>query len=313
MVDDRTKIESAVRAGSSRNGWHGDPEKRVAGAAPAGEVAAPVTCPANDSNPDDGTSKLGEAAVSNGSVVTAAERTPSDAPDENGGGEDTISCTISDGNGGTVTVPIEVAVTGIAGTRRFAPRPAYTARKLGVGKLAKLAIGPVGKDGSETLKVQFNGLPSGSVVSHPAAIAEKNAELAMLTDRIASLQTELAAAEQTRAERTRDRQDLINAGGPQEDIDKLSAELADLEGRITLKAAQRSVAEIERDIARLESQQLTQTAGAGGTASFHGPGSGYVLQLPDGDGDDCAPSVVPIATEAVHRANRRTRQYRPKT
>jgi len=293
MVDDRTEIKSAVRAGPSRDGWRGDPEKGVAGAVPAGDVSAPASCAANDSNPDD-TVKVGGEAVSNR-------------------GEDAISCTISDGNGGTVTVPIEVAAGGVADTRRFAARPGHTARKLGAGKLAKAAMGPIGKGGSETLKVQFNGLPSGSVVSHPAAIAKKNAELTMLSDRIAVLQTELAETERMRAERTCDRQRLIDAGRPQEDIDRLSAELADLENRIALKAAQRSVAEIERDIARLESQQLTQTASAGGTASFHGPGSGYVLQLADGDRDDCDPSIVLMVTEPGQRASRMARQFGPKT
>lgn len=294
MVEDRTKIESAGRGGTSRNGWPGDPQKGMAEAAPADNGAAAMNCPANDSSPDDGKAMVGGEVASSGD-------------------EDTISCTISDGNGGTVTVPIEVAASGVADPTRFAARPDHTARRLGASKLAKLAVSPVGKDGSETLKVQFNGLPSGSVVSHPAAIAKKNAELAMLSDRIAALQTELAATERMRAKTARKRQQLIDAGGQQKDIDRLSAKLADLEGRITLKAAQRSVAEIERDIARLESQQLTQTAGVGGTASFHGPGSGYVLHLPDGNGDDYAPSIVPMATGAVQQTNRMTRQYRPKT
>ncbi|MEM8587663.1 MAG: hypothetical protein AAGG65_06340 [Pseudomonadota bacterium] len=310
MVDDRTTVKGMVRAVSTRDGWRGDPEKGAAGAAAAGDVAAAVDCPANDSNPDAGTPK---AAVSNGRVMPAAKRAPGDVVDENHGGEDTISCTISDGNGGTVTVPVEVGAGGIANIGRFTTRSNHTAGKRGASQLASLAVSPVGKDGSETLKVQFNGLPSGSVVSHPAAIAKKNAELAMLSDRIAALQTELAATERMRAKTARKRQQLIDAGGQQKDIDRLSAKLADLEGRITLKVAQRSVAEIERDIARLESQQLTQTAGAGGTASFHGPGSGYVLHLPHGNGDDCAPSIVPMATDAVQRANRMTRQYRPKT
>lgn len=291
MVDDCTENTGAVRAGSCRDDRDGDAEKGGADAAPAGNVATPISCPANDSNPDDGAAKLGEVAVSNGGVVTAAERAVDNAPHANDGGDDTISCTISDGNGGTVTVPIEETLSSVADMRRITARPTHTARKLGASKQAKMAMSPVGKDGSETLRVQFNGLPSGSVVSHPEAIAKKNAELAMLSDRIAALQTELSAIERTRAERTRDRQDLIDAGGPQAEIDSLTAELTTLNGRITLKAAQRSVVEIERDIARFESQQLTQTAGAGGTASFHGPGSGYVLHLPDGIGNDYGPGL----------------------
>ena len=300
MMDDRTTIEGAVRADSTRHGRHGDPDTGAAGAGPAGDVADPMNCPANGSNPGDDTPTAAEAAVSNGVVATATERPPNEVWHENDGSEDTISCTISDGHGGTVTVPVAVTVTGGADRGRFAARSDLTARKLAPIKPAKMAVNPIGRDGSEALKVQFNGLPSGSVVSHPGAIAKKNAELATLSDRITALQTELAATERTRAQRARDRQNLIDAGGLQEDIDRLSTELAVLEDRITLKAAQKSVAEIDRDIAHLESRQLTQTAGAGGTASFHGPGSGYVLQLPRGNGDDCDPSTVPWRRSPVN-------------
>lgn len=283
MKNDRSRIEGAVHAGTSRG------SRRVNGVATTVETPAPASTPANDSDADYNTPGANKAVGANGTVVAEVDRETGQSLDDTSGSEETISCTISDGNGGTVTVPVAATVKGVTGRRRIAGGTDLATHAPSLIELTHVVFSPFDKHGSDTLKVQFEGLPSGSVVSHPEAIAKKDAELMALSGRITTLQFEIAATEQTRVEKHCDRQGLVDAGGPQEDIDMLSAELASLEDLIKLKAAQKSVAEIEREIARLEGQQLTQTAGTGGTASFHGPRSGYVLQLPDGNVDGCRP------------------------
>ncbi|MEM7445413.1 MAG: hypothetical protein AAF414_18980 [Pseudomonadota bacterium] len=264
MMDGRSRIEGGCHLSADRDDWRTDI------ATMARQTRARTGLAVNDLDVVNGMPSGSGALVANG---IAAAVTPESI--------DAISCTISDGNGKTATVPVAVTVNA-AVDQQVDIRTDLATDESSLVKLTHPVGWRLDKNWSHGMKIQFKGLPSGSVISHPEEIAKKNAELTSLSEKIASLEGEIAVIERKQVDMHRQRQDLMDVDGPSVDIDTLSAEIADLEGLTRLKVAQKSVAEIDRDIARFECRQLTQTACTGGTASFHGPRSGYVLKLPNG-------------------------------
>ena len=220
-------------------------------------------------------------------------------PNENFSGEDMFTYTVDDGAGGSASATVAVTVTGVADLPSVAAPPSVQTIDLAPIELNDFVASLVDTDGSETLSISFFGLPAGAVITNPGAIDEKRAQIEDLSTQIDAIQGEIDTAQEDKSTKIDRLKELQDAGGPQEEIDKLAAEIADLEDLIQRKAMDRDVAKNERNILESEANQLTQESGGpDDTLNFAGPGSGYVLQLPDGTTENFLLTIGVAAIEA---------------
>lgn len=253
---------------------------------------------ANDSDPDNDPLTIIEATAGNGSVEIDTNGTLIYTPDENFSGEDTISYTISDGNGGTSSATVTVQVGGVADAPSLMAPKSFETLDLAEIVLADLVANLVDRDGSERLKLKFDNLPEGAVILNKEAIADKEAEIERLETQIADLRSQIEWLDGRIAELGGQITDLQDNDPTSPQIPLLEEQKADLEDQTRDASESKSEAEAELALTELEKSELSQTAGPDGMVEFDDLGSGYVLQLPPGTTKDFVLEVQAIATES---------------
>ena len=125
-----------------------------------GSVVIPVL--ANDINPDGDPLTIIQAAAGRGTVVINADGTLTYTPPADFTGSDTISYTISDGQGGTSTGTVAVTVTGANDAPTASPLPSRSDTD---GELVDLNIVPAFDDpDGDALTFAATGLPPGLAI-----------------------------------------------------------------------------------------------------------------------------------------------------
>lgn len=91
-------------------------------------------------------------------------------------GADSFEYTVSDGNGGTSTAAVNLAVTGVADAPVLSVpgsvEAAYTAENTALSVALDISAALTDNDGSETLSVRVSGLPTGATLSAGAAASD---------------------------------------------------------------------------------------------------------------------------------------------
>ena len=123
-----------------------------------------ITVLANDTDPDGDPLTVTAASALHGTVVRNADGTLTYTPDTNYGGPDTISYTISDGQGGTSSATVAITVGGV----NDAPTPVGTLPAQTASDAATVSYPTAGAfsdpDG-DTLSYSATGLPAGLTIN----------------------------------------------------------------------------------------------------------------------------------------------------
>ncbi len=275
-----------------------DPEAVDDEASTIEDAAITINVLANDSDPNNDPLTVTEATATFGRVEINTDGTLRYTPPENFSGEDTISYTISDGNGGTSSATVAVQVDGVADAPSLMAPKSLETLDLEEIMLADLVARLVDRDGSERLKVKFGNLPEGAVILNKAAIADKEAQIAVLNDQIDRLQEETGALEGQLVE-LRALIDDLEQNDPTSDRLPALREQRDA-GEVRLEQELERKLELETNRAKLELEkgELSKTTGPDGMVEFDDLGAGFALQLPPGTTEDFVLEVHASATES---------------
>ena len=275
-----------------------DPEAVDDEASTIEDTAITINVLANDSDPNNDPLTVTEATATNGTVDVNTDGTLRYTPPENFSGEDTITYTISDGNGGTSTATVTVQVDGVADAPSLMAPKTYETIDLEEIMLADLVADLVDRDGSERLKIKFGNLPEGAVILNKQAIADKEAQIAVLNDQIDRLQAETGALEGQLVELRALIDDLEQNDPTSDRLPALREQRDTGEARLEQELTRKLELETDRAKLELEKGELSKTAGPDGMVEFDDLGSGFALQLPPGTTKDFVLEVHAIATES---------------
>lgn len=140
------------------------------------DTAVTIDVLGNDSDPNEDPLTVTEATAANGTVDINTDGTLQYTPPENFSGDDTITYTISDGNGGTSSATVAVRVNGVADTPVVSAPLSLETTDLAPIALSAIDASLVDLDGSESLSIQFDNLPQGAVISNPNTGVEETAD-----------------------------------------------------------------------------------------------------------------------------------------
>ena len=250
----------------------------------------------NDTDSDgDPLAVIDVIGVSNGFTVVNDDNTITFTPNPNFSGETEFTYLITDGTGGISSAVVKVQVGPVADLPNLLVPKTLSTTDLAPISLDDIDASLNDTDGSESLKVNFRGLPQGSVISKPAEIAEKTQQIETLKEDIERLNQLLVDADEELA--------AIDAG--LQDPDTTPEERAQFEARKEAVEAQRAEAKANRDDASAsraqlldEIDQLSKETDANGNIEIDDFGDGYVLILPKGSVDNFQVKVDAIAIES---------------
>lgn len=121
----------------------------------------------NDLNPDPGAATVSAAGpAGHGDVVINADNTLTYTPAFNYSGEDSFSYTMTTSTGATATATVNITIEAVADTPQVIVANASGAE--GSGVALDLGGGVIDTDGSETLALTIEGLPTGATLNHGA-------------------------------------------------------------------------------------------------------------------------------------------------
>ncbi|MEO1019451.1 MAG: tandem-95 repeat protein, partial [Pseudomonadota bacterium] len=262
----------------------------------------PVTIDVLDNDVDsdgDPLTVIDVLGVSNGSADINDDGTITFTPDPDFSGEAEFTYTITDGNGGVSDATVKVLVGGVADTPNLLLPNALETFDLSPILLDRIDASLMDTDGSESLKVKFRGLPQGTKIENPGAIAANTTQIDDLR-----AENETLARERTEAE-----EELVLLNGRLQDAEAdpnfPPTELEELRNRKAgvedlIKGLVARTAENEATVAELfkQNEQLSQMADENGEIEFHGFGDGFLMQLPEGTVDDLQIKVDATSTES---------------